>query len=90
MLRQQTKKELLKGKVEEERKDREVDIEKVISIAQCQEKLKLEKQRNADLQRQLEKAKAEIVTVKARNKMLCTILGQGESKLLLYFITLVP
>lgn len=73
------KKEVTKGKIEEKRREREANIEEVISVAHLQEKLSQMEERNNLLQKQLDEAKIEIATVKSRNKMLCNILGHGES-----------
>lgn len=45
-----------------------------------QEKYEKEMAKNAALQLELAKAKKEIAAVKSRNKTLCSILGNGESK----------
>lgn len=48
-----------------------------------QEKLKKEMEKNEQLQKELEEAKKEIGLVKKRNKTLCSMLSQGESKFFL-------
>jgi len=76
----EAKKELNKEQISEKRKKREVNIDEVISLAQCQEKLEQERTKNFALQLELDKAKTEITAVKGRNKTLCGILGHGEMK----------
>lgn len=46
-----------------------------------QEKLKMELNKNEQLQRELEEAKKEVMVVKKRNKTLCNMLSQGESNM---------
>lgn len=74
------KEEFNKELIIEKRKKREVNIDKIITLAQCQEKLEEEKAKNFALQLELDKAKEEVVAVKERNRALCSILGQGEMK----------
>ncbi|CAG9766827.1 unnamed protein product [Ceutorhynchus assimilis] len=76
-----TKKIITKDKVEQNRKKRQdVVVPEVISLAQCQEKLELERAKSAALEKDLELAKQEIARVKKRNGMLCSMLKQGEMK----------
>ncbi|XP_018580071.1 G kinase-anchoring protein 1-like isoform X2 [Anoplophora glabripennis] len=74
------KQELKKEKLEEKRRERASNIEEVISLAQAQEKLEIEKAKNEQLQQELEEAKKEIALVKKRNTTLCSMLSQGEMK----------
>ncbi|KRT79280.1 hypothetical protein AMK59_6689, partial [Oryctes borbonicus] len=69
-----------KDKINENRKNRQANIEEIISSAQYQEKLLIERRKNAELREELEKLKGEIADVKSRNKKLCGILGHGEMK----------
>ncbi|CAH1953776.1 unnamed protein product [Acanthoscelides obtectus] len=74
------KEEVKKERVEEKRRQRANNIEEIITLAQCQEKLQKEKQINEELRKELEDAKKEITMVKKRNKTLCSMLSQGEMK----------
>nr|CAI5832274.1 unnamed protein product [Callosobruchus analis] len=74
------KEEVKRERVEEKRRQRANNIEEVITLAQCQEKLEKEKQINEELRKELEEAKKEITMVKKRNKTLCSMLSQGEMK----------
>lgn len=74
------KEEVRKEKVEAKRKERSNNIEEIISLAQCQEKLQKEKDKNEILRKELEQARKDITTVKERNKMLYNMLSQGEMK----------
>lgn len=74
------KQEMTKGRVEEERRERDINADKLVTIAQFQEQLQIERGHSAELERKLDEARLEIAAVKARNKTLCGILGQGESK----------
>ncbi|KAK9739768.1 hypothetical protein QE152_g8765 [Popillia japonica] len=76
----EAKEEFTKEKVNENRKNRQANIEEIISSAQYQEKLLIERQKNTELREELEKLKIEIADVKKRNKTLCGILGHGEMK----------
>ncbi|KAK4881965.1 hypothetical protein RN001_005284 [Aquatica leii] len=75
-----TKKELDKEQIKEKRKKREASIDKLISLVQCQEKLEVERAKRLAVQLELDKAKAEILSVKERNKTLCGILEHGKMK----------
>ncbi|KAF5271828.1 hypothetical protein FQR65_LT05059 [Abscondita terminalis] len=75
-----TKVELNREQIIEKRKEQEANIDQIISLAQCQEKLEEERAKRFALQIELDKARAEIVAVKERNKTLCGILGHGEMK----------
>lgn len=79
-VQQEAKEELTKEQVLQKRKEREANIEEIITIAHYQQKLEKEIEKNAILQVELDKAKKEIAAVKSRNKTLCGILGHGESK----------
>lgn len=74
------KKELQRDQQIEKRNKHEANIDEIITLAQYQEKLELERAKNILLQKALEKAKLEVAAVKDRNKTLCDILGHGESK----------
>nr|CAH7722383.1 unnamed protein product [Callosobruchus chinensis] len=74
------KEEVKRERVEEKRRQRANNIEEIITLAQCQEKLEKEKQINEELRKELEEAKTIITTVKKRNKTLCGMLSQGEMK----------
>ncbi|KAG5865169.1 hypothetical protein JTB14_004817 [Gonioctena quinquepunctata] len=75
-----TKEEIRREKVEEQRRERANNIDEVISLAHCQEKLQKEKELNDELRRELEESRKEISLVKKRNKTLCNMLSQGEMK----------
>ncbi|XP_023025831.1 G kinase-anchoring protein 1 isoform X2 [Leptinotarsa decemlineata] len=75
-----TKEEIKREKVEEKRRERANNIEEVISLAHCQEKLQKEKELNNKLKKELEESRKEIASVKKRNKTLCNMLSQGEMK----------
>ncbi|KAJ8942838.1 hypothetical protein NQ318_022853 [Aromia moschata] len=75
-----TKKEITREKVEERRRERASNIEEIITLAQCQEKLESERAKNEQLRLELEEAKEEIALVKKRNATLCSMLSQGEMK----------
>ncbi|XP_050303965.1 G kinase-anchoring protein 1-like isoform X2 [Anthonomus grandis grandis] len=79
-VKESVKKTLTKEKVEQNRKKRQEQFEEVISLAQCQEKLEFEREKNAQLMRELEEAKKEITVVKQRNTTLCSMLREGEMK----------
>ncbi|KAJ8932941.1 hypothetical protein NQ314_014320 [Rhamnusium bicolor] len=74
------KQEIKRERVEEKRRERANNIEEVITLAQCQEKLEKEKAKNQLLREELEEAKKEIALVKKRNTTLCSMLSQGEMK----------
>ncbi|XP_057657914.1 G kinase-anchoring protein 1-like isoform X2 [Diorhabda carinulata] len=74
------KEEARKEKVEAKRKERSNNIEEIISLAQCQEKLQKEIDKNEVLKKDLEQARKDITIVKERNKMLYNMLSQGEMK----------
>ncbi|KAJ8918082.1 hypothetical protein NQ315_011539 [Exocentrus adspersus] len=75
-----TKQELKKEKMEEKRRERANNIEEIISMAQAQEKLEIEKAKNQRLRQELDEARKEIALVKKRNTTLCSMLSQGEMK----------
>jgi len=77
---QTAKKEIIKEKVEQNRKKRQETFEEVISLAHCQEKLEAERAKNFVLEKELEEARKEIALVKKRNTTLCSMLSQGEMK----------
>ncbi|CAH0553838.1 unnamed protein product [Brassicogethes aeneus] len=79
-IKESVKSEITKESVKAKRKEREINIDEVISIAQMQEKLEKEKANNAILTKELNEAKIEIASVKKRNSTLCSMLSQGEMK----------
>ncbi|KAJ8973250.1 hypothetical protein NQ317_019525 [Molorchus minor] len=74
------KEEIRRERVEEKRRERANNIEEVITLAQCQQKLETERVKNEQLRQELEEAKKEIGLVKKRNSTLCSMLSQGEMK----------
>lgn len=74
-----TDKEIKKELIERNRKEREVNIDEIVTLAQCQEKLNCERLKNKELAKELEEARNEIVAVKKRNTTLYKMLSQGES-----------
>ncbi|KAF2885498.1 hypothetical protein ILUMI_20648 [Ignelater luminosus] len=79
-IQMEAKEEFNKEQIKEKRKKREANIDEIISLAQCQQKLEDANARCAVLQVQVSKLKLENTAVKERNKTLCNILGQGEMK----------
>lgn len=77
---QTVKKEITREKIEENRKKRQEKFDEVVGLAQLQEKLEEERQRNINLEKQLKEARKEISVVKKRNTTLCSMLSQGEMK----------
>lgn len=54
-----------------------------VTIAQFQAELEKQRVETMELRENLDQARAEIITVKTRNKKLCSLLGNCESKLIL-------
>lgn len=75
----ETKHELLKDKIISRVRHQTLPDE-IISKAQFAETLEKKDIEIADLKQEIASLKQELITVKSRNKKLCNILGQGESK----------
>ena len=80
----ETKNELLKEKIIERVRNQSVPDE-VINRIQFAEALEKKDKEINELKKEVSTLKEELLTVKSRNKKLCNILGQGESKYV-YFI----
>lgn len=78
-----TKNELLKEKIIERVRNQSVPDE-VLTRIQFAEALEKKDKEILDLKKEVTTLKAELLTVKSRNKKLCNILGQGESKFAYY------
>ncbi|XP_022910546.2 G kinase-anchoring protein 1-like [Onthophagus taurus] len=72
--------ELNKEKLIENRKNRNANIEKVITASQYQERLKLELDKNDELDKEVVLLKVELADVKSRNEELIKILEEGDLK----------
>lgn len=81
-----TKNELLKDKIIDRVKNRKAVSDEVITRVQFAEALERKDKEIATLRQEVTSLKAELLTVKSRNKKLCNILGQGESEFGLFNI----
>lgn len=78
----ETKNELLKEKIIERVRNQSIPDE-VINRIQFAEALEKKDKEIMELKKEVLSLKEELLTVKSRNKKLCNILGQGESKCLI-------
>lgn len=80
-VKNETKHELLKDKIYDRVKNqRQPASDEVITRVQYADALERKDQEIASLKEEIVTLKQELFTVKSRNKKLCNILGQGESK----------
>ncbi|PSN51397.1 hypothetical protein C0J52_04461 [Blattella germanica] len=82
-IKDDTKKALDREQTLELRKAREPFIQEAITIAQFEDTLEKRNKEIKSLKEEVVKLKEELHNVKTRNKKLCNILAQGESKFLL-------
>lgn len=81
----ETKDALIRNKIKERIHNRLTD--EVITKIQFNETLEKKDKEIESLKEEVLKLKQELLTVKSRNKKLCSILGQGESKIYYYYHT---
>lgn len=74
------KEALNREKFNDKVRERQNVMDEIISSAQYQEKLEIERNKNEALSKELEQSRAEITAVKERNKTLYTLLSTGEMK----------
>ena len=87
-MKTETKNELLKDKIYDRVKHRQPATDEIITRVQFADALERKDREIAALKEEVITLKHELYTVKSRNKKLCNILGQGESKLKdSYFLT---
>lgn len=80
-VKSETKTELLKDKIYDRVKNRQPASDEIITRVQFADALERKDREIATLKEEVVSLKQELYTVKSRNKKLCNILGQGESKL---------
>lgn len=79
-VKSETKSQLLKDKNKDQVRNRLTASDEVITRVQFMDTLEKKDKEIAGLRQELTNLKQELYTVKSRNKKLCNILGQGESK----------
>lgn len=82
-----TKNELLREKIIERVKNQQNKPDEVITRLQFIDALEKKNEEIAALSEEIVNLKKELFAVKSRNKKLCSILGQGESKYYFFSIT---
>lgn len=79
-VRDDAKNELLREKINERVRNQKSIPDEVITRVQFADTLERKEKEIAALKSEVASLKQELLTVKSRNKKLCSILGQGESK----------